>query len=75
MRGAYGKPVGKVARVEIGQPIMSIRAKDAHKEQVVESLRRSKFKVSLQVVTINFVVPRSSAGHCLPLPRLHEVHS
>lgn len=45
MRGAYGKPTGKVARVNIGQPIMSIRAKDAHKDAVVESLRRSKFKV------------------------------
>lgn len=44
MRGAYGKPTGKVARVNIGQPIMSIRAKDAHKEHVVESLRRAKFK-------------------------------
>ena len=44
MRGAFGKPTGKVARVNIGQPIMSIRAKDAHKEHVVESLRRAKFK-------------------------------
>jgi len=44
MRGAYGKPNGKVARVEIGQPIMSIRSKDANKAHVVESLRRSKFK-------------------------------
>jgi large subunit ribosomal protein L10e len=45
MRGAFGKPTGKVARVEIGQPIMSIRAKDQHKDHVVESLRRAKFKV------------------------------
>eukprot|EP00048_Salpingoeca_helianthica_P014265 m.220886 g.220886 ORF g.220886 m.220886 type:complete len:221 (-) comp15671_c0_seq1:74-736(-) len=44
MRGAFGKPEGKVARVNIGQPIMSIRAKDAHKAEVVESLRRAKFK-------------------------------
>jgi len=44
MRGAFGKPLGTVARVNIGQPIMSVRAKDQHKAQVVESLRRAKFK-------------------------------
>ena len=44
MRGAFGKPQGTVARVHIGQIIMSVRAKDAHKEKVVEALRRAKFK-------------------------------
>ena len=44
MRGAFGKPQGTVARVNIGQPLMSIRARDAHKEHVIESLRRAKFK-------------------------------
>jgi len=44
MRGAFGKPLGTVARVNIGQPIMSVRAKDQHKAQVIESLRRAKFK-------------------------------
>ena len=44
MRGAFGKPLGTVARVHIGQPIMSVRAKDTHKAQVIESLRRAKFK-------------------------------
>jgi len=44
MRGAFGKPLGTVARVNIGQPIMSVRAKDQHKAQVVEALRRAKFK-------------------------------
>jgi large subunit ribosomal protein L10e len=44
MRGAFGKPLGTVARVHIGQPIMSVRAKDQHKGLVVESLRRAKFK-------------------------------
>jgi large subunit ribosomal protein L10e len=44
MRGAFGKPLGTVARVHIGQPIMSVRAKDQHKAQVIESLRRAKFK-------------------------------
>jgi large subunit ribosomal protein L10e len=44
MRQAYGKPLGLVARVDIGQPIMSVRAKDQHKKDVIESLRRAKFK-------------------------------
>lgn len=44
MRGAFGKPLGTVARVRIGQPIMSVRAKDNHKAQVIEALRRAKFK-------------------------------
>lgn len=44
MRGAFGKPLGTVARVHIGQPIMSVRAKDTHKAQVIEALRRAKFK-------------------------------
>ena len=44
MRGAFGKPQGTVARVNIGQPIMSVRAKEGHKAQVIEALRRAKFK-------------------------------
>ena len=30
MRGAFGKPIGTVARVLIGQVLMSVRCKDAH---------------------------------------------
>ncbi|XP_025922861.1 60S ribosomal protein L10-like, partial [Apteryx rowi] len=44
MRGAFGKPQGTVARVHIGQVIMSIRTKAQNKEHVVEALRRAKFK-------------------------------
>ena len=44
MRGAFGKPQGTVARVHIGQPIMSIRSKEHHLANVLEALRRSKFK-------------------------------
>ncbi len=44
MRGAFGKPQGTVARVRIGQPLMSVRARDQHKAEVVEALRRAKFK-------------------------------
>lgn len=46
MRGAFGKPQGTVARVRIGQPIMSVRSSDRYKAQVVEALRRAKFKFS-----------------------------
>ncbi|KAA8591194.1 hypothetical protein FQN60_002137 [Etheostoma spectabile] len=44
MRGAFGKPQGTVARVNIGQVIMSVRTKAQNKEHVVEALRRAKFK-------------------------------
>lgn len=44
MRGAFGKPQGTVARVNIGQPIISVRSADRYKPQVVEALRRAKFK-------------------------------
>merc|ERR1712062_268413 len=44
MRGAFGKPQGTVARVHIGQPIMSVRGRDQHKAAMVEALRRAKFK-------------------------------
>ncbi|KAL5961027.1 60S ribosomal protein L10 [Taenia solium] len=44
MRGAYGKPLGTVARVNIGQVIMSVRGKDMHKSQFIEAFRRAKMK-------------------------------
>merc|ERR1712236_66247 len=44
MRGAFGKPQGLVARVRIGQTIMSVRTHDRHKANVIEALRRAKFK-------------------------------
>lgn len=44
MRGAFGKPQGTVARVNIGQVIMSVRTKDGNQAAAIESLRRAKFK-------------------------------
>eukprot|EP00051_Salpingoeca_urceolata_P026130 m.476188 g.476188 ORF g.476188 m.476188 type:complete len:218 (-) comp20463_c0_seq1:98-751(-) len=44
MRGAFGKPQGTVARVNIGQIIFSIRSRDQFKDHVIEAIRRSKFK-------------------------------
>jgi large subunit ribosomal protein L10e len=44
MRGAYGKPIGTVARVAIGQVIISVRSKAQNKEHMIEALRRAKFK-------------------------------
>lgn len=44
MRGAFGKPQGTVARVHIGQVIMSVRAREMHEPMIVEALRRAKFK-------------------------------
>ena len=44
MRGAFGKPQGTVARVDIGQIIVSVRTKDTHKASAIEAFRRAKFK-------------------------------
>jgi len=44
MRQAFGKPVGCVARVDIGQIIFSVRSKDSNQKHVVEALRRAKYK-------------------------------
>ncbi|KAI9014878.1 ribosomal protein L10e/L16 [Gaertneriomyces semiglobifer] len=44
MRGAWGKPQGTVARVNIGQVLLSVRTKDSNKEVVCEALRRAKYK-------------------------------
>ena len=44
MRGAWGKPYGTAARVNIGQIILSIRTKDANAAVVQEALRRARYK-------------------------------
>lgn len=44
MRGAFGKPVGKCARVAIGTILISIRCQAKDLPHAKEALRRSKFK-------------------------------
>jgi large subunit ribosomal protein L10e len=44
MRGAFGKPNGLCARVDIGQILLSIRCRDNHGVVAEEALRRAKFK-------------------------------
>lgn len=44
MRGAFGKPYGLVARVHIGQILMSIRTLEKNIPNAVEGFRRAKFK-------------------------------
>ncbi|TVY45724.1 60S ribosomal protein L10-A [Lachnellula subtilissima] len=44
MRGAWGKPNGTVARVNIGQIILSIRTRETYRAHALESLRRSQYK-------------------------------
>jgi Ribosomal protein L16p/L10e len=44
MRGAWGKPYGTAARVNIGQIILSIRCKEANAAVVQEALRRARYK-------------------------------
>jgi large subunit ribosomal protein L10e len=44
MRGAFGRTYGKVARVHIGQVLISGRCREDKCENAVEALRRAKFK-------------------------------
>jgi len=44
MRGAWGKPNGTVARVNIGQILMSVRTRDSNRAFALEALRRSQYK-------------------------------
>ena len=44
MRGAFGKPNGLVARVNIGQIIMSVRTRDSNRGLALEAFRRSQYK-------------------------------
>jgi ribosomal protein L10.e len=44
MRHSYGKPIGVAARVDIGQILLSVRAKDNAEKHVIEAIRRGKFK-------------------------------
>merc|ERR1712115_468539 len=44
MRGAFGKPNGTVARVNIGQILMSVRTRDFNRHLALEAFRRSQYK-------------------------------
>ncbi|KAJ5210226.1 Ribosomal protein L10e/L16 [Penicillium cf. griseofulvum] len=44
MRGAFGKPAGRVARVNVGQILLSVRTVDRHSMTAVEALHRSMYK-------------------------------
>merc|ERR1711957_163830 len=44
MRGAFGKSYGTVARVNIGQVLISMRCRDQVGKHALEALRRAKFK-------------------------------
>lgn len=44
MRGAYGKPQGLTARVDIGQILISVRTKTQNLGHAKEALRRARYK-------------------------------
>ena len=44
MRGAFGKPYDLVARVNIGQILLSVRTRDSNRAAAIEALRRSTYK-------------------------------
>jgi len=44
MRGAFGKPTGMVARVDVGQIVFSVRSKASNQKYLIEAFRRAKMK-------------------------------
>merc|ERR1712080_308875 len=46
MRGAFGKSYGTVARVNIGQVLISMRCRDQVGKFALEALRRAKYKIA-----------------------------
>ena len=44
MRGAFGKPIGKAARVKIGTILYSVRIREADVKKAIEAFRRAKNK-------------------------------
>merc|ERR1712166_454648 len=46
MRGAFGKSYGTVARVNIGQVLISMRCRDQVSKHALEALRRAKYKIA-----------------------------
>eukprot|EP01122_Echinamoeba_exundans_P007977 TRINITY_DN255_c0_g1_i1.p2 TRINITY_DN255_c0_g1~~TRINITY_DN255_c0_g1_i1.p2 ORF type:complete len:166 (-),score=49.64 TRINITY_DN255_c0_g1_i1:73-570(-) len=48
MRGAFGKPTGVAARVDVGQILMTVRCREKDVAGMVEGFRRAKFKFAGQ---------------------------
>merc|ERR1711964_913178 len=46
MRGAFGKPTGVVSRIAINDILISVRARSEKAPQVLEGLRRCKYKIA-----------------------------
>jgi large subunit ribosomal protein L10e len=46
MRGSFGKPYGRVARVDIGQVLLSVRGKEGSVDHLREGLRRAMHKLA-----------------------------
>eukprot|EP01017_Pseudomicrothorax_dubius_P030383 TRINITY_DN3790_c0_g1_i2.p1 TRINITY_DN3790_c0_g1~~TRINITY_DN3790_c0_g1_i2.p1 ORF type:complete len:258 (+),score=87.85 TRINITY_DN3790_c0_g1_i2:70-774(+) len=64
MAHAFGKPIGKVARVKIGQILFSVRVREQHQKVAVDALRRAKNKFSgRQRVVVSRKVGFSQLSH------------
>ncbi|KAI5172277.1 large subunit ribosomal protein L10e [Nematocida sp. LUAm3] len=46
MRGSFGKPYGRTARVSMGQVLISVRSKNGTEAKVREGLRRAMHKIA-----------------------------
>jgi len=64
MRGAFGKPIGKVARVKINQILYSVRLVEKNVPHAIEAFRRGKFKFpGRQKVVVSGKIGFSKLSH------------
>ena len=64
MRGAYGKPYGRIARVDIDQIMMSVRTTEEHIETAKDALRRAGMKFpGRQIVAVSIKMGFSELTH------------
>lgn len=62
MQGAFGKPLGTLARVHFGQVIVSLYAKLSDKEHVTEALHGATFKfLAVRSISRKWGFPRGDA--------------
>jgi len=68
MRRSFGTAIGTAAKVEVGQPIMTVRVKAAAAETAKESLKRgsAKLPIPCKIVISKTSVPSAEAEKAQP---------
>jgi large subunit ribosomal protein L10e len=68
MRRSFGAAIGTAAKVEVDQPIMTVRVKAGQEQTAKESLKRgsAKLPIACKIVISKIVPPSSQAQKAQP---------